>query len=367
MRGVNLGNWLVLEKWMNPAFFERTGAEDETYFCMNQSDEMKRARYEVHRNNYITNRDFENIAAMGFDAVRIPVPFFLFEDVGPYISCVRYLDYAFDWAEEYGLKILVDLHTVPGSQNGTDNSGLNGICVWANHKEYVDFTLDVLEKIALRYGNRKCLYGIEVLNEPMCSDTEVAAFMNIQMISQQYCPVNQELAKENSNYSLAFLKEYYRESYRRIRKHMPPEKCIVFSDAFCIGIWEDFFKEDGFENIVLDTHQYLTLDEMMDPAPNTIEKYKGIIARIKSNLQMTSQKLPVIVGEWCLQTSALGLNEMSAEEKRDFYNTLYQLYMDAFRECEGSFYWSYKLNHVDPSMYAWDAQRCINNKWMKGV
>ena len=148
---------------------------------------------------------------------------------------------------------------------------------------------------------------------------------------------------------------------------MPPEKCIVFSDAFCIGIWEDFFKEDGFENIVLDTHQYLTLDEMMDPAPNTIEKYKGIIARIKSNLQTTSQKLPVIVGEWCLQTSALGLNEMSAEEKRDFYNTLYQLYMDAFRECEGSFYWSYKLNHVDPSMYAWDAQRCINNKWMKGV
>lgn len=298
--------------------FEGTGAEDETYFCLNQSDELRRAKYEVHRNNYITNRDFENIAAMGFDAVRIPVPFFLFEDAGPYISCVRHLDYAFDWAEEYGLKILVDLHTVPGSQNGTDNSGLNGICVWANHKEYVDFTLDVLEKIALRYGNRKCLYGIEVLNEPMCSDTEVAAFMNIQMISQQYCPVNQELAKENSNYSLAFLKEYYRESYRRIRKHMPPEKCIVFSDAFCIGIWEDFFKEDGFENIVLDTHQYLTLDEMMDPAPNTIEKYKGIIARIKSNLQTTSQKLPVIVGEWCLQTSALGLNEMSAEEKETF-------------------------------------------------
>lgn len=76
MRGVNLGNWLVLEKWMNPSFFQGTDAEDETSFCINLSETEKRARYDVHRNNYITNRDFANIAAMGFDSVRIPVPFF---------------------------------------------------------------------------------------------------------------------------------------------------------------------------------------------------------------------------------------------------------------------------------------------------
>lgn len=29
VKGVNLGNWLVLEKWMNPALFEGTTAEDE--------------------------------------------------------------------------------------------------------------------------------------------------------------------------------------------------------------------------------------------------------------------------------------------------------------------------------------------------
>ena len=28
VKGVNLGNWLVLEKWMSPALFERTTAED---------------------------------------------------------------------------------------------------------------------------------------------------------------------------------------------------------------------------------------------------------------------------------------------------------------------------------------------------
>ncbi len=29
INGTNLGNWLVLEKWMEPAMFEGTGAEDE--------------------------------------------------------------------------------------------------------------------------------------------------------------------------------------------------------------------------------------------------------------------------------------------------------------------------------------------------
>ena len=33
IRGVNLGNWLVLEKWMHPALFEGTSAEDEDELC----------------------------------------------------------------------------------------------------------------------------------------------------------------------------------------------------------------------------------------------------------------------------------------------------------------------------------------------
>ena len=31
IKGVNLGNWLVLEKWMSPELFAGTDAEDETH------------------------------------------------------------------------------------------------------------------------------------------------------------------------------------------------------------------------------------------------------------------------------------------------------------------------------------------------
>lgn len=33
VKGGNLGNWLVLEKWMSPALFEGTTAEDEYYLA----------------------------------------------------------------------------------------------------------------------------------------------------------------------------------------------------------------------------------------------------------------------------------------------------------------------------------------------
>ena len=33
LRGVNLGNWLLLEKWMSPRVFAGTGARDEYTLC----------------------------------------------------------------------------------------------------------------------------------------------------------------------------------------------------------------------------------------------------------------------------------------------------------------------------------------------
>lgn len=53
--------------------------------------------------------------------VRIPIGYWAFE-VGsgePYIQGqLPYLKKAITWASNYGLKVIVDLHGAPGSQNG---------------------------------------------------------------------------------------------------------------------------------------------------------------------------------------------------------------------------------------------------------
>ena len=61
VKGVNLGNWLVLEKWMNPALFEGTTAEDEYWLPRQLSKEVYEARIKIHRSEYITERDFVTI------------------------------------------------------------------------------------------------------------------------------------------------------------------------------------------------------------------------------------------------------------------------------------------------------------------
>lgn len=361
IRGINLGNWLVLEKWMDPDLFAGTDAEDETFFCINLG-EKKRERYRIHRDTFVTEADLAYIASKGFNTIRIPVPFFLFKDQEPYVSCAEYLDKAFDWAEQYNLQILVDLHTVPGSHNGTDNAGIYGLCLWSTKEEYVEYTLFVLEEIARRYGKREGMWGIEVLNEPMCSDTPMAPILNIQNLVQQYVPRDKEVAKQNENYSFNFLKQFYRDAYTRIRKHMSEEKCVVFHDAFSIDIWDEFVREKQFENIVLDTHKYLMMMDYDADGNCTLEDYLEEIGAFGKRLEVSEGKVPTIVGEWCIDNALV--RDKTPKERTRILRTISKAYMDAMDHCEGWFYWTYKLNGSVNSLNSTDIRKSISEGWM---
>ena len=335
------------------------------FLCKALDDVEKQRRYKEHRDTFITEHDFQDIASAGFSTVRIPVPYFLFEDIGPFIHCYEYLDRAFAWAEKYGLKILVDLHTVPGGQNGTDNSGICGVCTWSTKEEYLEMTLNVLEKIAQRYGKEDALWGIEALNEPMCSDTPIAGFMNIQMLSQVYHAVDPEMAKDNTNYPLSYLKDFYRKAYERMRKYLPVEKAIVFSDAFYLEGWEEFWKEEQFENIVLDTHQYVTMVEYGFGEDRPFEKYEGHLRQLAESLKNIASKQSVIVGEWSMSNMMTGYDDTDDDQKTKVLQSLYQAYRKAVDICDGWFYWTYKMQAPEPEKEVWDMRKCLEHGWVK--
>ena len=235
IKGVNLGNWLVLEKWMSPALFDGTTAEDEYYLPIQLSPEVYEARIKVHRSEYISERDFACIKRMGMNAVRIPVPYFVFGDRPPFIGCIGELDKAFAWAGKYGLKNLIDLHTAPLSQNGFDNGGISGVCKWSQTPDEVEFVLDVLEKLAERYGKQECLLGIEPINEPVTEP-----MWESMDVPKRYPPVDAELAAGSGPNTLEFLHQFYADAYDRIRRHMGEDKFVVFHDEFQMKIWKEF-------------------------------------------------------------------------------------------------------------------------------
>ncbi len=382
IKGVNLGNWLVLEKWMNPALFAGTTAEDEYYLPRQLPREVYEARILIHRSEYITERDFVAIRAMGMEAVRIPVPYFIFGDREPFIGCTKELDKAFNWAERYGLQILIDLHTAPMGQNGFDNGGICGVCKWSSYPEEVEFVLSVLERLAKRYGTRKGLWGIEVLNEPI---TERA--WKMMDVPVRYPAADREMARGSGPNSLEFLKEFYCRAYDRIREYMPKEKYVVIHDAFELLAWKDFMREEKYENVVLDTHQYLMFAEA-EGCEQSLEAYQAYIKdHYVKNIEEMQKYFPVICGEWCLFNSlACGCDtkggqsvlngvegntqeQLNTEEKKAIYRTVAKAQMEAWNKGSGYFYWSYKLltDTVNEKGWigwdSWDLGRCVDFGW----
>lgn len=298
IKGVNLGNWLVLEKWMSPYLFEGTTAEDEYYLPRQLSKEVYEARIKTHRSEYITERDFTRIKSMGLETVRIPVPYFIFGDREPFIGCIEELDKAFNWAEKYGLQILIDLHTAPDGQNGSDNGGICGVCKWSQEPDEVEFELSVLERLAERYGKRKGLWGIEVLNEPI-----LPGMWEIMDIQKRYPPADPKKAEGSRPNTTEFIRHFYMEAYDRIRRHMDIEKYVVIHDAFELKAWKDFMQEDKYQNVVLDTHQYLMMAEALGCEQN-VESYVNYInEHFAKDIEEMQQYFPVICGEWCLFNS----------------------------------------------------------------
>ncbi len=165
LRGVNLGGWLVLEQWMTPSLFIGHQATDEYMLCT-EMGETKANLLKNHRNTFITKKDFEWIADNGLNAVRLPVGHWLFGGYEPYVSSAAYVKKALDWAQHYELAVILDLHTAPGSQNGTVHSGKSGEIGWHTNSDHIVQTIDVLTQIAKTYGSHPSLYGIELLNEP---------------------------------------------------------------------------------------------------------------------------------------------------------------------------------------------------------
>lgn len=382
VKGVNLGNWLVLEKWMSPALFEGTTAEDEYYLPRQLSKEVYEARISIHRAEYITERDFTRIKSMGMDAVRIPVPYFIFGDREPFIGCIRELDKAFNWAEKYGLQILIDLHTAPDSQNGFDNGGISGVCKWSQEPDEVEFELSVLERLAKRYGTRQGLWGIEILNEPILED-----MWKTMDVPNRYKPADPKKAEGTRPNTMEFIRGFYLEAYDRIRKYMPDEKYVVFHDAFELKAWKEFMRGEKYKNVVLDTHQYLMVAEALG-CEQTVESYTAYIREtLAKDIEEMQQYFPIICGEWCLFNSlACGCDTkggqsvlngvegsgdeiVSPEEKRRIYSTLAEEQLKAWKKGSGYFYWSYKLlvDTVNDAGWigwdSWDFGRCADLGW----
>jgi glucan 1,3-beta-glucosidase len=356
LRGVNLGGWLLLEKWMKPSLFEGLAATDETTWCVERGKEAP-MRLRTHWESFITRDDFKWLAGVGINTVRIPLGHWIFGPPYPYHDKygdnphpfveggIHILDRAFDWAAELDIHILLDLHAAPGCQNGFDNGGIKDICEWHTREEYITHSVDVLGRLAERYCSAPALYGIQLLNEPRWDvPTEI-------------------------------LKAYYLRAYNAIRKHCPPERtAVVFHDGFrSHREYLGFMQPPEYQNVIYDIHRYQCFDraEIEMDIHGHLHRAGGDWRQEVDTIHRELM-LPTIVGEWSL---GLDLEVVSLWAEGPFDHAL--RHMDTFQQnvayCaygaaqiltfehyHGWFFWSYRTETTPE----WCFRECVERGWL---
>lgn len=307
MRGVNLGGWLILEKWMTPSLFAGTKAIDE-YTFMQATDAAE--KIEQHRKTFITEEDFQWLQRNGINAIRIPIGYWIFDGDSPYTPAIKYLDWAVIMADKYHLKVLIDLHGLKGSQNGKDHSGRIGKSEWHKEKIYRQQSIDTLERIAKRYYNEAAVWGIELINEPK--------FGWVQWK----------------------LRRFYSQAYARLTAVARPGTVIVFHDAFAPRLLNGALKAAKEYPVALDIHWYQFGDKWHKR--QTVERYFAKVRRRATLLRQLQRTQPVIIGEWSVVLSGEILAGRSKAQAQLAFRQHGEKQLETYKNAAGWFYWTYK-------------------------
>ncbi|KAJ6257990.1 Glucan 1,3-beta-glucosidase [Drechslerella dactyloides] len=272
VRGVNLGGWLVLEPWITPSLWAdwsanpTAGPVDEYKLCKALGKDACLARLQAHWSTWLTEQDFKDIKTVGLNTVRIPIGYWAFQPNpdGFVNGQVAYLDKAIGWARSAGLKVWIDLHGAPGSQNGFDNSGLRDQTNW-QYGNNVQITLDVLSQIAQKYAKpayQDVVVAIELLNEP------------------------------GPNLNMDQLGRFYMDGFGKVRE--VSDTFVTFSDAFKPpNSWNGLLSGPG-NNVIVDHHRY----QMFSEAEVTRALNTQISVACNAGSETSGSDKYVVIGEW---------------------------------------------------------------------
>ncbi|KAH7271307.1 hypothetical protein FSOLCH5_004177 [Fusarium solani] len=281
-RGVCIGGWLYLEPFITPSLFNYDtdeGIVDEWTLSEKLGADAGET-LEKHYASFITEDTFKNIAAAGLDHVRIGFNYWAVQvyDGDPYVfrTSWRYLLRAIEWCRKYGLRVNLDLHGIPGSQNGWNHSGRWGNIGWLNGKngdENAKRALEIHDRLSKffaqdRYKNIISHYGL--VNEPRMTFLETSEVI-----------------------------QWTEDAYKLVRKN-GVKALVVFGDGFMgLDNWQGLMT--GYDDMILDVHQYVIFNEnQIDFTHKEKVEYacKGWTEQAERSMDTTTGYGPTMFAEW---------------------------------------------------------------------
>ncbi len=282
-RGVNVGGWLSLEPFITPSLFNydsKLGIIDEYTLCKYLGTRCE-SILEKHYATFVTEDTFRQIRDAGLDHVRIPFSYWAVQtyDGDPYLfrTSWRYLLRAIEWCRKYGLRVNLDLHGLPGSQNGWNHSGRLGPLGWLNGTDGAlngQRSLDVHDRLSKffaqsRYKNIISHYGLA--NEP-----KMTYLQPVDVLS------------------------WTSSAYNLVRKNGVSDAIVVFGDGFRgLHNWQG--ELTSLTNAALDVHQYVIFNTNQIVYNHTTKiQYAcaGWSEQTEQSMNRATGFGPTLVAEW---------------------------------------------------------------------
>lgn len=282
-RGVNIGGWLSLEPFITPSLFDYDrglGIIDEYTLCAFLGSSCA-ATLERHYATFVTESTFREIADAGLDHVRIPYSYWAVQTYAgdPYVfrTSWRYLLRGIEWARKYGLRVNLDLHGLPGSQNGWNHSGRQGPIAWFNGTDgtlNAQRSLDLHDRLSQffaqpRYAHVISHYGL--VNEPRMTYLSVPDVLN-----------------------------WTTTAYTLVRRNGLANATVVFGDGFRgLANWQGELQ--GLDNLALDVHQYVIFNTnqiVYNHSEKVAYACAGWTQQTQESMDTATGFGPTLVAEW---------------------------------------------------------------------
>jgi hypothetical protein len=189
IRATNLGNWLVPEGYM--WLFQggpQSPGEIRALVLELLGPEGSDAFWQKYRENYVSREDIALLHRAGFNAIRVPLHYNLFESGDA--EGFTLLDRLISWCRAEGLYVILDLHAAPGGQTGAnidDSAGYPWLYQSPKEQEHL---IAIWRRLATHYRDEPAVLGYDLMNEP------IPPFPKLAPLNALLEPLYQKLSRE---------------------------------------------------------------------------------------------------------------------------------------------------------------------------
>ncbi|TIA82671.1 glycoside hydrolase [Aureobasidium pullulans] len=323
--GVNLGNWLEIERSNNQYFWDSyvngSAVTDEWTFCKTLGNECGSV-LEAHYGSAVTTETIDKLAGVGVNFLRIPTTYAAWIDLpGSELyhgNQQTYLKTICDYAiSTYGMRVVIGLHSLPGGVNGLDIGEASGHDAWFYNETNLEYSYKAVSAILsfVEASSYSWAYTLSVLNEASDNPSAFATADTLTTNGTQW------------------IVDYTNGVFDLIAESSVTKLPVMLQDCF-LGEehWSSYFASTA--NLVIDTHIYYFA------ASGIYSEYVNSAVCGQASVAPGDGKFPVFIGEWSLQV----LYNNTYEARESIFNT--QRYAWS-RYVQGGSFWGAIFNGTD--------------------